>query len=130
MYGTAYVPTYYTVLRTVRYCVPTYPYRIMTCNGFVRSLLTFCQYPLYSVCNPIQIALAVLGVHSAGNNKSVADPIVTSCNIIQVAGYPTQTRFFTSIHQWDFVPTQNCTLLWHYVESFINMTLLYTCIYT
>ena len=27
MYGTAYVPTYYTVLRTVRYCVPTYPYR-------------------------------------------------------------------------------------------------------
>jgi len=27
MYGTVYVPTYYTVLRTVRYCVPTYPYR-------------------------------------------------------------------------------------------------------
>ena len=26
MYGTAYVPTYYTVLRTVRYCVLVYTY--------------------------------------------------------------------------------------------------------
>ena len=30
MYGTADVPTYYTVLRTVRYCVHTYPYRVTT----------------------------------------------------------------------------------------------------